>query len=88
MGVNIDWSRAGFNAIRNSPEMQGALLNIAEGIAAKARASAPVDTGEYRDSITADVQPGATRAHARVTASARHAMKLESETGNLKRALG
>ena len=72
----------------NSPEVQAALLEHAERVADRARSSAPVESGEYRDGIEVDVQPGAKRAHARVTATAPHSLAVESRTGNLRRALG
>lgn len=54
---------------------------------ARAVASAPVRTGDYkaglrRESVTTD------RAVERVVATARHSMAVEAMTGNLARALG
>lgn len=72
----------------NSSEVQAALREHAEHVAGRARANAPVESGEYRDGIEVDVQAGRKRAHARVTATAPHSLAVESRTGNLMRALG
>lgn len=59
----------------------------AEEVAAAARSSAPVDTGEYRDSIHVEMDSTPFRVVAKVVASSDHAMLVESQTGNLSRAL-
>ena len=60
----------------------------AERVAAAARESAPVATGEYRQSIKVVVEEHPERAAAHVTSDAPHAMLVEANTGNLLRALG
>lgn len=62
------------------------VAHVAERVADNARASAPVKTGRYRDSIRV-VRGTTDRAVARVVASAPHAMLVESRTGNLARAM-
>lgn len=70
-----------------SDQVRPPLQEIAEQMASRARSSAPVATGAYRDSI--DVQSDTTdRAVERVVAHAPHAVTVEARTGNLKRALG
>jgi hypothetical protein len=64
---------------------------IAEKVAERARALAPVDTGAYRDSIhvETDVRTDASDwAHSRVVADDPKAMAIESRMGILARALG
>lgn len=65
---------------------------IADEIASRARSSAPVESGEYRDGIgtKSDVwrNGGASMLRARVVAAAAHSLVVESKTGNLKRAIG
>lgn len=65
---------------------------IADRIAARARANAPTSSGEYRDRIGTerDVwRRGRLRfARRRVVARAPHSIVVEARTGNLKRAIG
>ena len=60
----------------------------AERVAATARANAPVQSGEYQESIEVIVEMHPERAAAHVSSSAPHAMLVEANTGNLLRALG
>lgn len=53
-----------------------------------ARADAPVDSGEYRDSIHVEVEQTRDGVVAIVIADVRHAMIVESREGTLARALG
>lgn len=59
---------------------QPVVADVAERIAAHARATAPVDTGEYRDSIRA-TEDG------RVESATDHTLIVEAQTNNLARAL-
>lgn len=77
-----------FSRLGHSPKVTALIVSVAERVAAAARASAPVDTGEYRNSITVSVKSAARRNVALVTAEDPKAMFIESETGNLARALG
>ena len=64
---------------------------MAEAVAARARAAAPVETGAYRDSIHVVSDPRTGRgdwAHTYVVADDRKAWVVESRTGILARALG
>lgn len=79
-------SRAGIGEMLNDDALRRKLRPIAERVAAQARATAPVDSGQYRDSI--HVESDTTdRVVERVVADAPHAMVVESRTGNLARAL-
>lgn len=85
--VKIELDRKGIGDILKSDEVRAPLRDIAEKTATRARSSAPVDSGEYRDSI--DVVSDTTdRAVERVVAHDSKSMIVESRTSNLKRALG
>ncbi len=84
--VDIKLNRAGMREVLTSEGVRAVLRREAEEVAARARASAPVGTGEYRDSIGV-VSDTTDRAVERVTATAPHALVVESRTGNLARAL-
>lgn len=71
-----------------SDQFRPAVRAEAEKIAARARANAPVDSGEYRDSITVESLTPHDRAALRVIAKDLKAAIVEARTGNLKRALG
>lgn len=58
----------------------------AEQVAQQARLTAPVDSGEYRDSIAVR-EVTTDRAGARVVSTAPHGLLVEAKTGNLARAL-
>jgi len=59
----------------------------AEQVAATARTSAPVDTGEYRNSIGVQIVHTPFRVVAKVIANSDHSMLVESKYGTLARAL-
>lgn len=90
MAVEVTLSSAGVRELLRDPGVARAVAEAAEKVAAAARASAPVQTGEYRDSIhvDSDNSPIDGRARSRVIADAPHALIVESNTGNLARALG
>lgn len=83
----IDLNSREMGKLLQAEQMRPALREIAEGWAARARATAPVDTGAYRDSIEV-VDDTTDRAVARVVAQDRKAPIVEYRTGNLKRAMG
>ena len=85
--VRIRLNRSEMGKFLKSDQVRPPLKAIAQEKSSVARASAPVDSGEYRESI--NVQSDTTdRAVERVVAHAPHAAVIESRTGNLKRALG
>lgn len=85
-GVKVN--RAGVQEILQSAQVEAALVDIAEPIAATARANAPVRSGEYRDSIGVLVDRHSDRVVVHVTSTAPHGLIVEAATGNLVRALG
>ena len=74
-----------------SDQVRDPLHDVAEKMADRARASAPVASGAYRDDI--DVEPdhwqrgAAQYAIERVVAHDSKSLAIESRTGNLKRAM-
>lgn len=74
-------------AFLQGPEVRKVIGQVGERVAARARATAPVDTGAYKASITV-VQDTTDRAAARVVARDKKAILVEMKTGNLKRAMG
>lgn len=76
----------GMRDLLASPEVREALTQKAEAVADTARASAPVASGAYRDSIRVE-QDTTDRAAVRVIADVPHALIVEANTGTLARAL-
>jgi hypothetical protein len=88
MAAVVKLNRAGIIEVLKSSEVEAALMSVAEAAAAAARASAPVSSGAYQDSISAFTEMHADRVVAHVSSDAPHAMAVEAATGNLARALG
>lgn len=81
--------RSGIQEILADSSLDPVLLANAEKVAARARSTAPVETGEYRDSIQARVTPGRSRRRAaEAIATAPHALVVESRTRNMGGAVG
>lgn len=76
---------AAMDALTRSPGVVAAVMGVAEQIAAQARASAPVDSGDYRSSIKTGVK-FQERAVGLVYSDDPKAMLIEARTGNLARA--
>lgn len=87
MGVLFVPDSAGFRKLLKSPELAAHLKSRAEAVASAARDSAPVDTGDYQNSIGVEVVEHPTRVVARVKATDPKSLLIESRTGNLARAL-
>lgn len=86
MRAKVKLRSAGMRALLNDPGVRDELRRRAERVADAARSSAPVESGEYRDSIT--VWDATTdRAVVRVGTTADHGLVVEAKTGNLARAL-
>jgi hypothetical protein len=77
---------AGIRELLHSDGVRRMLRSRAERSAAAARASAPIKTGAYRDSIRV-LDATTDRAVARVAAEVPYAMVVEAKTGNLSRSL-
>lgn len=74
-------------AMLKSDGVRAVLTGPADRVEAAAKASAPVASGAYRDSIHRE-SATTDRAVELVVATAPHARVVESRTGNLARALG
>ncbi|NMW65984.1 HK97 gp10 family phage protein [Mobiluncus mulieris] len=86
--VAIEWDEAFFENILKSEEVAALAESVANQAAAIARATAPVVTGAYRDSIHVEKYYGRKRAVAKVVADDEKSWWIESKTGNLHKALG
>lgn len=84
--VRVEINRQQIGALLKSDQVRPPLREIAEKAAARARASAPVDTGDYKASIGV-VSDTTDRAVERVVARDPKASLIESRTSNLKRAV-
>lgn len=62
MRVQLD--QAQLEALATSPEVQRALLHVAQVAADSARRRVPVDTGRLKGSISADSEPGRAAVYA------------------------
>ena len=78
---------SGVEAMLKSDGVRALLVGPADRVEAAAKASAPVASGAYRDSIHRE-SATTDRAVELVVADAPHARIVESRTGNLARALG
>lgn len=77
---------AGAKVLLNDPGVRAFLAAQADRVFAAAVASAPVESGNYRDGIRR-VSATTDRAVERVVATAPHSHLVEARTGNLARAM-
>lgn len=82
----VELSSAGVRALLTDPGVRAELARHAAAVESAAKSAAPVDTGEYRNSIHRE-SVTTDRAVERVVASAPHARVVEARTGTLARAL-
>lgn len=75
------------NDLAHSPEVMGLCKEVAGEIADIARQTAPVESGDYRNSIHVEIAARSRRLAAEVIADDPKAMIIEARTGNLARAL-
>lgn len=85
-GIEVKLDHGEMHDLLTGPEIESALREIAEKAAARARATAPVLTGAYRDSIRVESDE-TDRTAVRVVAHDPKATIIESRTSNLKRAV-
>ncbi|MGE3811523.1 MAG: HK97 gp10 family phage protein [Candidatus Nanopelagicales bacterium] len=84
--VKVVLNSPGVEQLLKDPGVLADLQRRGRAVAAVARATAPVDSGDYADSI--EVSSDETdRAAVRIGASVDYALVVESRTGNLARAL-
>lgn len=87
MADSVDFNDAFFEQLGRSPAVVAKCVAKANQVAAAARASAPVDSGDYKNNIRVEVQSRGRRNAAVVVASDWKSLLVESKTGNLARAL-
>lgn len=86
MANKVRLNRAGMRELLHSDGVRRDLTRRMGSVESVAKASAPVDSGAYRDSIHVE-QVTTDRVVVRVVADADHALVVEAKTGNLSRAL-
>lgn len=87
MAGGVQLNDAFFEQLGRSPEVTQLCVDVAERIAAAARATAPRDSNEYANSIHVEVVRRGRRNAALVIADDEKSLLIESRTGNLARAL-
>lgn len=85
-GIRVKINHRGMAELLAAPEVRAELTRRMERVLDKARETAPVDTGDYRDKLQI-LQDTTDRAVVRVGSTSNHAWIVESNTGNLSRAL-
>ena len=83
----VEFNEAFFEQILRSAQVENLCMAKAQQAASIARASAPVDTGAYRDGITVETRDSSHRKSFRVVGHDPKTLLIESRTGNLARAL-
>lgn len=78
---------AGIAELLKDVGVRAELHRRGEQVAEAARASAPVETGAYRDSIVVVDGESPSRAHVRIGATVQYAAVVELRTGNMARSL-
>lgn len=84
--IRIEVNKAGIRELLNSSELRADLTRRMQRVEAEAKATAPVESGEHRDSIHIE-QDTTDRAVVRVVADAPHSFWVAVKTGHLARAL-
>lgn len=85
--THVEFNDEFFDAILRSAQVEALCRSKAEQALAVARATAPVDTGAYRDGLSVEVVDHAHRRSFCVVGHDPKTMLVEMKTGNLARAL-
>lgn len=85
--TTVDFNNSFFDEMLNSAGVRALTRGAAEKALNIARANAPVDTGAYRDGLQVEVVQHAHRTTYRVVGTDAKTMLIESQTGNLVKAL-
>jgi hypothetical protein len=83
----MQFNERAFDEILNSAGVDRLVKSVADDIAAKARATAPVDSGAYRAGIVVTRKHSAPRPVYLIVGRDWKTLIIESQTGNLVRAL-
>lgn len=86
-GTYVRFNDAFFDEVLRSAQVESLCRSKAEQALAVARASAPVDTGAYRDGLSVEVVDHAHRRSFCVVGHDRKTLLVEAKTGNLARSL-
>lgn len=86
-GVTIKLKSRGMKELLSSRAVERQLTELAEKVKARGKATAPVRTGAYRDSIHVESVQHPSRVVVRVKAGVSYGWAVEAMTGNLARAL-
>lgn len=84
--IHIDFDEMFFDRTLNSPAVRGLVDQAAYQALGEAKATAPVDSGEYRDSLHIEHVMHAHRQTAVVAADVPYALDVEARHGTLTRA--
>ena len=87
MTVRVEFNERFFDGILQSAGVKALTKAAAEKALAQAKASAPMDTGDYRDGLKVEEVAREHRTTYMVVGHDRKTMLIESKTGNLARAL-
>ena len=85
--TTVDFNTSFFDEMLNSAGVRALTRGAAEKALNIARANAPVDTGAYRDGLQVEAVQHAHRTTYRVVGTDAKTMLIESQTGNLVKAL-
>lgn len=85
--TTVDFNNSFFDEMLNSAGVRALTRGVAEKALNIARANAPVDTGAYRDGLQVEAVQHAHRTTYRVVGTDAKTMLIESQTGNLVKAL-
>lgn len=85
--TTVDFNNSFFGEMLNSAGVRALTRGAAEKALNIARANAPVDTGAYRDGLQVEAVQHAHRTTYRVVGTDAKTMLIESQTGNLVKAL-
>lgn len=85
--TTVDFNNSFFDEMLNSAGVRALTRGAAEKVLNIARANAPVDTGAYRDGLQVEAVQHAHRTTYRVVGTDAKTMLIESQTGNLVKAL-
>ena len=85
--TKVDFNESFFDAIMHSAGVESLCRQKAEAVLQQAKATAPVDTGDYRDGIEIKLVHHAHRTTYQVVGTDAKTMLVESKRGTLARAL-
>lgn len=85
--TSVEFNEGFFESVLRQPKVENIVDAAAARALAKARADAPVDSGDYRDGLHIEHRESRYRRVTRVVGSDEKTLLIESKTGNLARAL-